>query len=62
MKRDYIYEWCGIDNRTFTRLLNAFLRAQEARQRVYLPRYYATYYDAAFEREFACFDPKRKAA
>lgn len=62
MTHDYVKEWCGEDRRTFTRLLNAARRAQDARQRVYLPRYYATYYDVAFEAEFACFEPKRKAA
>lgn len=30
--------------------------------RAKLARYYSTYYDAAFEREYACFEPKRKAA
>lgn len=61
MKRDYIYEWCGIDDRTFTRLLNAARRAQEARQRVYLPRYWRDP-DPELERFLAAFEPKRKAA
>lgn len=59
---DWIYEWCGVDDRTHTRLWNAQRRAQDARTRAYLPVYWRDCVDVEFEREFACFGGRERAA
>lgn len=59
---DWIYLWTGVTEQEHMRRWDAERRAQAARTRAYLSRYWRECVDVEFEREFACFWPERKAA